>query len=139
MILTGRYRNDDMATCSAAKGSADLMARKKEAIAAVAAAKRDLLQHSLAMMVKQGLTSAESADGLYKRYADGDALVDAAIEAYAADRDVTEFLDTLHILANNSKEDLDAIMNQANESETSSSSSSAPPPPAAAGEGSITD
>jgi hypothetical protein len=34
----------------------------------------------------------------------GDALVDAAIEAYAADRDVTEFLDTLQILSSHTPE-----------------------------------
>ena len=39
-------------------------------------------------------------------------MVDAAIEAYAADRDVNEFLDTLHILANHSKEELEDMMRQ---------------------------
>ena len=62
--------------------------------------------------MKQNLTSAVSADRLIERYSQGDALVDAAIEAYAADRDVNEFLDTLHILANHSKEELEDMMRQ---------------------------
>lgn len=37
-------------------------------------------------------------------HSQGDALVDAAIEAYAADRDVTEFLDTLQILSSHTPE-----------------------------------
>lgn len=87
-----------------------LQNRKNEALLAVTAAKRELLKHSLEMMVKQGLTSAEKATDLYGRYLAGDIMVDAAIEAYASDRDVGEFLDTLQVLANNSKEDLEVLM-----------------------------
>jgi hypothetical protein len=62
------------------------------------------------MMVKQELATAEGAASLYDRALKGDALVDAAIEAYAADRDVTEFLDTLQILSSHTPEALDAIL-----------------------------
>lgn len=71
--------------------------RKKEAMAAVTAAKRDLLKHSLEMMVKQGILKNESASALFVRYQEGDALAEAAIDAYAADRNVAEFLDTLQV------------------------------------------
>ncbi len=87
-----------------------LQDRKAEALLAVSAAKRELLKHSLEMMVKQKLTTSEKAQELYARYLSGDVLTDAAIEAYASDRDVGEFLDTLQVLANNSKEDLDVLM-----------------------------
>jgi hypothetical protein len=79
----------------------------------VAAAKRELLKHSLEMMVKQGLVTTAAATGLNERALRGDALTDAAIDNYAADRNVMEFLDTLQILANNSPEDVDNIMRQA--------------------------
>jgi hypothetical protein len=87
-----------------------LQERKAEALMAVTAAKRELLKHSLEMMVKQQMTTAEKAGELYARYLSGDILCDAAIEAYATDRDVGEFLDTLQVLANNSKEDLENLM-----------------------------
>eukprot|EP01038_Epipyxis_sp_PR26KG_P012570 gene12570-16858_t len=87
--------------------------KRQEAIAAVAAAKRDLLKHSLEMMVKQGLTTAQGASGLYARYLNEDVLVEAAIDTYANDRDVSEFLDTLQILANHSAEELQALMKTA--------------------------
>jgi hypothetical protein len=86
---------------------------REDALAAVAAAKRELLKHSLEIMVKQGLVTTAAATGLYERALRGDALTDAAIDSYAADRDIMEFLDTLQILANNSPEDLDNIMRQA--------------------------
>lgn len=86
---------------------------REEALAAVAAAKRELLKHSLEIMVKQGLVTTAAATGLYERALRGDPLTDAAIDSYAADRDIMEFLDTLQILANNSPEDLDNIMRQA--------------------------
>jgi hypothetical protein len=71
---------------------------KREALAAVISAKRELLKHSLEMMVKQELATAEGAASLYERALKGDTLVDAAVEAYAADRDVTEFLGIFHYL-----------------------------------------
>jgi hypothetical protein len=86
---------------------------REDALAAVAAAKRELLKHSLEMMVKQGLVTTAAATGLNERALRGDALTDAAIDNYAADRNVMEFLDTLQILANNSPEDVDNIMRQA--------------------------
>jgi hypothetical protein len=103
--------------------------RKAEAMSAVNTAKRELLKHSLEMMVKQKLTTAEKAAGLYARYLSGDILTDAAIEAYAADRDVGEFLDTLQVLANNSKEDLEILMNSIKGDEEEEESSSSPAVP----------
>jgi len=102
--------------------------RKRTAIAAVHAAKRELLKHSLDMMVKQGLITAVASSRLYDRAANGDVLVDAAIEAYATDRDVSEFLETLQILANHTPEDLDSMLKYARtQSETSSSGASPAP------------
>lgn len=95
----------------------ELQDRKNEAMKAVMGAKRELLKHSLEMMVKQGITNAERASDLYARYLAGDALIDAAIESYANDRDVAEFLDTLQILCNNSKEDIEALMHAASASQ----------------------
>lgn len=86
---------------------------RSAAMAAVADAKKELLKHSLEMMVKQGLLQMDAATSLYERYLNGEELVDAAIDEYATNRDVTEFLDTLQILANNSREDLEAIMKSA--------------------------
>jgi hypothetical protein len=65
------------------------------------------------MMVKQSLATAEGAANLYHRALKGDALVDAAIEAYAADKDVAEFLDTLQILASHSAEGKNTNANNA--------------------------
>ena len=90
---------------------------KQEALFAVAEAKQELLRHSLEMMVKQGIVSPDAAQTLYKRAAQGDALTDAAIEAYASDRNIMEFLDTLQILANNSPEELDRLMRSADDEE----------------------
>jgi ribosomal protein L12E/L44/L45/RPP1/RPP2 len=89
--------------------------RKKEALAAVSSAKRDLLKHSLEMMVKQGITSAAAASSLLERYLQGDLLCEAAIDAYASDRNVAEFLDTLQILANHSPEELSEMMKDVSE------------------------
>eukprot|EP00602_Paraphysomonas_sp_CaronLab_P003323 CAMPEP_0185019350 /NCGR_PEP_ID=MMETSP1103-20130426/1952_1 /TAXON_ID=36769 /ORGANISM="Paraphysomonas bandaiensis, Strain Caron Lab Isolate" /LENGTH=1099 /DNA_ID=CAMNT_0027549607 /DNA_START=227 /DNA_END=3526 /DNA_ORIENTATION=- len=86
---------------------------KAEALQAVAEAKRELLKHSLEIMVKQGLVTPTAASGLYERALRGDPLTDAAIEGYAGDRNIMEFLDTLQILANNTPEDLDRIMRDA--------------------------
>jgi hypothetical protein len=85
----------------------------EDALAAVAAAKKDLLKHSLEMMVKQGLMTTAAATGLNERALRGDALMDAAIDSYAADGNVTEFMETLQILAINSPEDVDNIMQRA--------------------------
>ena len=75
-----------------------LVEANKEATAAVKNAKLDLLKHSLEMMVKQQMLSANHATGLFERSLKGDTMVDAAIENYAKDRDVNEFLETLQIL-----------------------------------------
>ena len=79
----------------------------------VRSAKRGLLKQSLEMMVERGMTDRTRANSLLERGVKGDVLVDAAIEAYAGDKDVGEFLDTLQILASNSPEDLDAMMRAA--------------------------
>lgn len=102
--------------------------RKKKALAAVNAAKRELLKHSLEMMVKQGLLSAEASINLFKRALQGDALVDAAIEAYATDRNVSEFLDTLYILASHSEDDLKSMLDSVNENPESSNTNPIPEP-----------
>lgn len=103
--------------------------RKSKALAAVQVAKRELLKHSLEMMVKQGLLESEAAVGLFRRclegltslcscvsclnsFYSGDQLVDAAIEAYASDRNVAEFLDTLFILASHTQKELNDLLNQ---------------------------
>jgi hypothetical protein len=86
---------------------------KNKAMQAINQAKSELLKHSLDMMVKQKLISEKSADDLNQRYLQGDKLTDAAIEAYAADRDVNEFIDTLQMLAMHSKEELEALMGNA--------------------------
>ena len=86
---------------------------KHKGMEAVKSAKRELLKHSLEMMVKQELCTADHAARLFERAVRGDVLVDAAIEAYASDKDVVEFLDTLQILANNTPEQLDAMLRSA--------------------------
>jgi chemotaxis protein histidine kinase CheA len=86
------------------------MDRKQEALAAVAQAKRDLLKHSLEMMVKQSILTGEAAANLFRRYLHGDNLAEAAIDAYASDRNVAEFLDTLQILANHTPAELNEMM-----------------------------
>lgn len=86
---------------------------KAKALEAIDQAKTELLKHSLDMMVKQGMVTGEKAAGLYARHLSGDKLTDAAIEAYAQDRDVNEFVDTLQLLANHTKEELDVLMNSA--------------------------
>lgn len=111
------------AASSAAQAAQD---RKQEALAAVAAAKRDLLKHSLEMMVKQGIVTGEAAGNLYKRYLQGDMLAEAAIDAYAADRNVAEFLDTLQILANHSPEELSDMMKDVAEEATENATSASP-------------
>jgi hypothetical protein len=83
---------------------------KTKALRAIDEAKRDLLKHSLDMMVKQNLLSQSNAESLYERHLAGDKLTDAAIESYAADKDVNEFIDTLQLLASHSKEELDILL-----------------------------
>eukprot|EP01032_Pedospumella_encystans_P013349 gene13349-15376_t len=100
--------------------------RKKEAMAAVTAAKRDLLKHSLEMMVKQGILKGESANALFVRYQEGDALAEAAIDAYAADRNVAEFLDTLQILASHSSAELNEMMKDVAEEAAHDATSDSP-------------
>jgi hypothetical protein len=91
---------------------------KSNALAAVAEAKRELLKHSLEIMVKQGLVTTQAASNLYERALKGDPLTDAAIEGYAGDRNIMEFLDTLQILANNTPEDLEQMLRSAVENST---------------------
>eukprot|EP01033_Poteriospumella_lacustris_P012103 gene12103-8652_t len=93
--------------------AAEVEEAKSKALQAISQAKSDLLKHSLDMMVKQKLVTEKSADDLYQRHLEGDKLTDAAIEAYAADRDVNEFVDTLQMLASHSKEELDVLMGSA--------------------------
>jgi hypothetical protein len=90
--------------------SGPVVAARKQALVAVTSAKRELLRHSLEMMVKQGMTTSTNAASLLARADGGDRFVDAAIEAYATDKDVAEFLETLSILANHSAEDLEALL-----------------------------
>lgn len=100
--------------------------RKQEALAAVSQAKRELLKHSLEMMVKQSIISGDSAAELYKRYLQGDTLAEAAIDAYAADRNVAEFLDTLQILANHTPTELSNMMKDVAEEAAENAISSSP-------------
>ena len=90
---------------------------KQEAVEAVVEAKQELLRHSLEMMVKQEIIGGEAAQSLFDRACKGDPLTDAAIEAYASDRNIMEFLDTLQILANNTPEEINRIMRAAMEEE----------------------
>eukprot|EP01035_Chromulina_nebulosa_P019249 gene19249-25101_t len=98
--------------------------RKQKAILAVQTAKKDLLKHSLEMMVKQSILPEDKAVDLMNRYNNNDKLIDAAIESYAVDRNVSEFLDTLYILANHSKEDLEIMLNFAKEEKSKDNTSS---------------
>ena len=109
---------------SAVAAAEAMQERKREALAAVSAAKKDLLKHSLEMMVKQGITTGQAASGLFSRYLRGDILCEAAIDAYASDRNVTEFLDTLQILANHSEEDLAEMMRDVSSSPSSTTKTS---------------
>ena len=84
---------------------------EREAYEAIANAKQELLKHSLDMLVKQNKTSQDDADSLMKRAIKGYTLVDAAIDQYAQDKDLPDFLETLSILANNSPETLEKIIN----------------------------
>jgi len=86
------------------------MESKKQALVDIEKAKLGLVKHSLELMVKQGMCSADGAESLFKRVLEGDKLVDAAINSYTTDRDVAEFLETLSILANHSPEDLDKLL-----------------------------
>ena len=86
---------------------------KRKAREAVLEAKKDLVAQSLEMMIKRGMTEASNAKALLDRVSRGDVLVDAAIEAYSNDKDVSEFLDTLQILANNDPDELDDIIRSA--------------------------
>jgi hypothetical protein len=98
---------------------------KQEAVLAVAEAKQELLRHSLEMMVKQEIIAGPAAQSLYDRAARGDPLTDAAIEAYASDRNIMEFLDTLQILANNTPEEINRIMRSAVDEDGDDASSDA--------------
>ena len=111
---------------ASASASQSALDRKKEAMAAVTAAKRDLLKHSLEMMVKQGILKGESANALFVRYQEGDALAEAAIDAYAADRNVAEFLDTLQILASHSSAELNEMMKDVAEEAAHDATSDSP-------------
>lgn len=103
---------------STASDEATKIDRRNEALAAVASAKKELLKHSLEMMVKQGMTSAEDASNLYARYLSGDMMIEAAIDSYAADREVAEFLTTLRILSSHTTEELQEMMKQASSGES---------------------
>ena len=107
---TGTAASHAKASEERREGEAD---SKRAAMQAVISAKLDLLKHSLEMMVKQELTTEPNATRLFERAKAGDVLVDAAIESYATDRDVADFLDTLQILANHSVEELDTFLRAA--------------------------
>jgi hypothetical protein len=102
------------------QNSSEVPASQTHAMNAIISAKRDLLKHSLEMMVKQNLCTENGAISLFQRALKGDHMVDAAIEAYASDRNVQNFLDTLQVLTKHSAEELEVMMRAA---------SSAPPPP----------
>ena len=87
--------------------------RRRAAMEDINTAKRTLLTHTLDMLVAQKITTQQGADALLERQRDGDVLVDAAIESYAGDHDIAEFLDTLALLANHTKEELDQILRDA--------------------------
>lgn len=94
---------------------------KESALNQMKKAKFDLLRHSLEMMIQKSLVTKENAISLLERAVRGDALVEAAIETYANDRNVNEFLDTLQILASHSPEELDRIMRMAMEKQSNES------------------
>jgi D-ribose pyranose/furanose isomerase RbsD len=103
--------NDDQSDPESEPKTKDIVqVMKSNALAAVAEAKRELLKHSLEIMVKQGLVTTQAASTLFERALKGDPLIDAAIEGYAGDRNIMEFLDTLQILANNTPEDLEKML-----------------------------
>ena len=83
---------------------------QKAAMEAVSNAKRELLKHSLDMLIKQGYTTVDRSNVLLDRAVKGDALIEAAIEQYSGDRNIAEFLETLTILANNTPESLKLLM-----------------------------
>ena len=85
-------------------------AEQQAGLEAVATAKVNLLRSSLDMLVAGGRTTPERAADLIKRHNDGDMICDTAIEQYAGDRDAESFLETLVILANNSKEALESLI-----------------------------
>ena len=127
-------RSPSTSTSTATNTPQTTIASSKEAAvnasSAVRAAKQDLLKHSLEMMVKQGILTAASASGLFERSLEGDALIETAIESYAKDRNVTDFLDTLQVLASHTKEEIESILQTSSSSPASSlkTSSMAPPP-----------
>ena len=90
---------------------------KEEVIAAVDEAKRKLLSHSLELLTKSNLTTATQAEDLLERAMRGDQLCEAAMEQYAQDRNIKNFLATLRILANNSEESLRKMLDGEEEEE----------------------
>lgn len=109
-----------------------IIASKKQALEAINSAKKDLLHHSLDMMVKQNIITSQAAQSLKDRADKGYPLIDAAIDSYAADRDVAEFLETLQILANHSDAEIDSILRNASQAPAQPSPSAPPQPPASA-------
>jgi hypothetical protein len=73
--------------------------QREDAQEEVASAKRDLLKHSLDLLSKQGLISAEAAVLLFRQSLEDSSETDLAIETYAANKDMMEFLKTLMNLA----------------------------------------
>jgi hypothetical protein len=72
---------------------------RDEAQEEVVSAKRDLLKHSLDLLTKQGLIDPEAAVLLFRQSLQDSRETDLAIEAYAANKDMMEFLKTLMTLA----------------------------------------
>ena len=107
------YKPAASVTIANAVQKADSAESKRAALGAVLSAKSDLLAHSLELMVKQELTTTEGAASVLERYQNGDSLVDAAIDQYATDRNVAEFLDTLQVLASFTPEQIEDLMRDA--------------------------
>ena len=92
---------------------------RRTAMETIAKAKTELLKHSLEVLVKQKVATEAQAVSLFERSLKGDPLVEAAIESYSEDRDVTNFLNTLRILCNFTPEQIQEFVRE----ETSKSSS----------------
>ncbi len=92
---------------------------RRSAMESIMKAKIDLLKHSLEVLVKQKVATEAQAISLFERALKGDPLVEAAIESYSEDRDVTNFLNTLKILCNFTPEQIQEFVRE----ETSKSSS----------------
>lgn len=80
---------------SKAATSESLEARRAQALEAVNKAKKELLTHTLDMMIKQNLLTKSQADILIKKYSEGDNFLDNTIETYSSNKNIVEFLTNL--------------------------------------------